>query len=64
MGKRKDGTEHVVMDQNTGDWCCQHCHERRSGLTGQWLPLSVFLAKMQGFILLHRDCRPERESGG
>ena len=61
---RKDGTEHIIDDVKTRDWVCLHCGERRpSPVPAGGMPLRVFLAKMQGFILLHRDCRPEKEAG-
>ena len=60
MSERKTGTEHVVVERGTGHWRCQHCGERRQPPSG-YLRLTVFLNRLQGFIMLHRDCRPEAE---
>lgn len=63
MGNRKNGTEHVVILRSTGKWCCLHCGEKRDPPHTP-LPVKSFLAKLQGFILLHRDCRPAKEGPG
>lgn len=53
--------QHVVLDLKTGEWVCQHCEEVRKP-PAEWVPMKVWLAKMRGFILLHRYCKPRSES--